>query len=139
MGNSINNQFKMRRHGGQADRAKETSPGAYSVNQERTMANMGMAPTNYGTPLNEPGDKKPGDEFNYSSDMGKYNPTITSYKGDAFVGTRGGKPQAPCSKVQGFTEGGSSSGKYFRGTTVGPASGTKSKQSRKVRGGFYES
>ncbi len=59
MENSINNQFKMRRHGGQAHRATETSPGSYSVNQERTMANMGMAPTNYGTPLeNDPGDKK---------------------------------------------------------------------------------
>jgi len=74
MKNSINNQFKMRRHGGQADRATETSPSSYSVNQERTMANMGMAPTNYGTPLNnDPGDKKTTgepkkDDFRYESD-----------------------------------------------------------------------
>jgi len=75
MENSINNQFKMRRHGGQADRATETSPSSYSVNQEKTMANMGMAPTNYGTPLNnDPGDKKTTgkpkkDDFRYESDM----------------------------------------------------------------------
>jgi len=58
MGNSINNQFKMRRHGGQADRATETSSSSYSMNQERTMANLGMAPTNYGTPLDKPDDKE---------------------------------------------------------------------------------
>ena len=61
MGNPINNQFKMRRHGGQANRATETSPGSYSVNQERTMANMGMSPANYGSPLDkhEAGHKSP--------------------------------------------------------------------------------
>lgn len=60
MGNPINKHFKMRRSGGEVSRASETSPSAYSVNQERTMANMGMKdsgmnmghPTNYGTPMN---------------------------------------------------------------------------------------
>ena len=68
MGNPINKQFKMRRSGGEASRASETSPSAYSMNQERTMANMGMIdsgmnmghPTNYGTPMNklDPGSER---------------------------------------------------------------------------------
>lgn len=63
MKNSINSQFKMRRHGGAVQRANETSPGSYSVNQERTMAQMGMAPTNYGTPALTTDPKKPGVEI----------------------------------------------------------------------------
>ena len=59
MGNPIIKQFKMRRNGGEASRASEVSPNSYSMNQERTMANMGMidsgmnmgTPMNYGTPI----------------------------------------------------------------------------------------
>ena len=58
MGNPIIKQFKMRRNGGEANRAAETSATPYSMNQERTMNNMGMVdsgmnmghPMNYGTP-----------------------------------------------------------------------------------------
>ena len=51
MGNPIIENFKMRRHGGKVDRASEVSPTSYSVNQERTMAQMGMVDQgiNYGT------------------------------------------------------------------------------------------
>jgi len=74
MGNSINNQFKMRRHGGAVERATETSGTPYSEAQGRTMAQMGMvdsgvnmghSPTNYGTtPIKNTGGKKPKkDEF----------------------------------------------------------------------------
>ena len=75
MGNSINNQFKMRRHGGALERATETSGTPYSEAQGRTMANMGMvdsgmnmghAPTNYGTPTKYTGGKKPKDDFDYT-------------------------------------------------------------------------
>lgn len=49
----MNTPFKMRQNGGEAARASETSPNSYSMNQERTMANMGMVDSgmNYGTPL----------------------------------------------------------------------------------------
>lgn len=77
MGNPINKQFKMRRNGGEANRASETSPSGYSMNQERTMANMGMkdsgmnygSPMDYGTPVKKVGDKnkKSGnDDFDYT-------------------------------------------------------------------------
>lgn len=66
MGNPIIKQFKMRRNGGEASRASEVSPNSYSMNQERTMANMGMidsgmnmgTPMNYGTPMKKTEGKK---------------------------------------------------------------------------------
>lgn len=77
MGNLINKQFKMRQMGGEANRASETSPSAYSMNQERTMANMGMkdsgmnygSPMNYGTPVKKVGGKNKksdDDDFDYT-------------------------------------------------------------------------
>ena len=95
MGNSINNQFKMRRHGGQADRAAETSPSSYSMNQERTMANMGMAPTNYGTPNNKGTGKPKVDEFGtpipsyYKPAPGTSETIGMPYEGPAFTGRKG--------------------------------------------------
>ena len=77
MGNPIIENFKMRRHGGKADRASEVSPTSYSVNQERTMAQMGMVDQgmnygtekvgmNYGTPIlrTDPDDFVYGDDAN---------------------------------------------------------------------------
>ena len=70
MGNPIIKQFKMRRNGGEASRASEVSPNSYSMNQERTMANMGMIDSgmnmghsddsgmNYGTPMKKTEGKK---------------------------------------------------------------------------------
>ena len=85
----------------------------------------------------KPGHKEK-DDFNYKSDMGKYNPTVTSYEGDAFVGKRGGKPQKTGAKVSGVTEGGSDT-KTFRGKVTGPAKSSKSEQSRRVKGATYSS
>ena len=87
---------------------------------------------------------KPGhkgdDDFNYKSDMGKYNPTVTSYEGDAFVGKRGGKAQKTGTKVSGLTEGTKGEdAKTFRGKVTGPAKSTKSEQSRRVKGATYSS
>jgi len=80
------------------------------------------------------------DDFNYKSDMGKYNPTVTSYEGDAFVGTRSGKPQKVGAKVQGSTEGTrGEDNKFVRGTVTGPSKSSKSKQSRRVKGATYSS
>ena len=80
------------------------------------------------------------DDFNYKSDMGKYNPTVTSYEGDAFVGTRGGNAQKTGNKVSGKTEGTrGEDGKTVRGRVTGPAKSTKSKQSRRVKGATYSS
>lgn len=92
------------------------------------------------SPMNKNGKDKDKDDFNYKSDMGKYNPTVTSYEGDAFVGTRGGKSQKVGSKVQGSTEGtrGEDS-KFVRGTVTGPSKSSKSKQSRRVKGATYSS
>ena len=76
MGNPIIKQFKMRRNGGEVNRAAETSATPYSMNQERTMNNMGMVdsgmnmghPMNYGSPMNtnDPNKKKKGDDFDYT-------------------------------------------------------------------------
>lgn len=76
MGNPIIKQFKMRRNGGEASRASEVSLNSYSMNQERTMANMGMidsgmnmgTPMNYGTPPLNTGKpkKKSDDDFDYT-------------------------------------------------------------------------
>lgn len=87
---------------------------------------------------------KPGhgkkDDFNYKSDMGKYNPTVTSYEGDAFVGKRGGKAQKKGAKVSGLTEGTrGGDNKTFRGKVTGPAKSSKSEQSRRVKGATYSS
>lgn len=80
------------------------------------------------------------DDFNYNSDMGGYNPTITSYEGDAFVGKRGGKAQKTGAKVSGSTEGTrGEDAKPFRGKVTGPAKSTKSEQSRRVKGATYSS
>lgn len=84
-------------------------------------------------------DKKK-DDFNYKSDMGDYNPTVTSYEGDAFVGKRGGKAQKTGAKVSGLTEGTrGEDNKTFRGKVTGPAKSTKSEQSRRVKGATYSS
>jgi hypothetical protein len=80
------------------------------------------------------------DDFNYKSDMGKYNPTITSYEGDAFVGTTGGgKRQPKGKKVSGLTQtGNSSNDEFFRGTVTGSGS-SQSEQDSKVKGATYRS
>ena len=83
---------------------------------------------------------KGNDDFNYKSDMGSYNPTVTSYEGDAFVGKRGGKAQKTGAKVSGLTEGTrGGDAKTFRGKVTGPAKSTKSEQSRRVKGATYSS
>ena len=108
MGNTINpiiKNFKMRRHGGEVERATETSDLAYSNNQVRTMSNMGMVDQglNYGTPpLNtgKPGEKR--DEFgtkipeNFKSSTGK------DYEITASKGTLEGRqtPQGPRGRNQ---------------------------------------
>lgn len=90
------------------------------------------------SPMNKNGKDK--DDFNYKSDMGKYNPTVTSYEGDAFVGTRAGKAQKVGAKVSGGTEGTrGKDNKFARGTVTGPAKSTKSKQSRRIKGATYSS
>lgn len=94
----------------------------------------------YDSPLNDNHDKKKKDDFNYKSDMGKFNPTVTSYEGDAFVGTRGGKAQKKGAKVSGLTEGTrGEDNKTVRGEVTGPARSTKSEQSRRVKGATYSS
>ena len=83
---------------------------------------------------------KGNDDFNYKSDMGKYNPTVTSYEGDAFVGKRGGKAQKEGAKVSGLTEGTrGGDNKAFRSKVTGPAKSSKSEQSRRVKGATYSS
>lgn len=92
------------------------------------------------SPMNKNGKDKKKDDFNYKSDMGKYNPTVTSYEGDAFVGKRGGKAQKEGAKVSGVTEGTrGGDNKSFRGRVTGPAESSKSKQSRRVTGATYSS
>lgn len=92
------------------------------------------------SPLNDNHPGKKEDDFNYKSDMGPYNPTITSYEGDAFVGTRGGSTQKIGAKVSGVTEGTrGGDNKSFRGEVIGPAESSKSEQSRKVKGATYSS
>jgi len=92
------------------------------------------------SPMLKNGKDKDKDDFNYKSDMGKYNPTITSYEGDAFVGTTsGGKRQPKGKKVSGITQtGNSSNDKFFRGKVIGSGS-TGSKQDSKVKGATYSS
>ena len=83
---------------------------------------------------------KGNDDFNYKSDMGKYNPTVTSYEGDAWVGKKGGKAQKEGTKVSGLTEGTrGGDGKTVRGRVTGPAKSSKSEQSRRVKGATYSS
>ena len=79
-------------------------------------------------------------DFKETSDMGKYNPTITSYEGDAFVGTTGGgKRQPKGKKVTGLTQtGNSSNDKFFRGKVTGSGS-SRSEQDSKVKGATYGS
>ena len=92
------------------------------------------------SPINKNGKDKKKDDFNYKSDMGKYNPTVTSYEGDAFVGKRGGKAQKEGAKVSGVTEGTrGGDNKSFRGKVTGPAKSSKSEQSRRVKGATYSS
>ena len=92
------------------------------------------------SPMNKNGKDKKKDDFNYKSDMGKYNPTVTSYEGDAFVGKRGGKAQKEGAKVSGVTEGTrGGDNKSFRGKVTGPAKSSKSEQSRRVKGATYSS
>ena len=80
------------------------------------------------------------DDFNYESDMGKYNPTITAYEGDAWVGKKGGNAQKTGTEVSGLTEGTrGDDGETVRGRVTGPAKSTKSEQSRRVKGGTYSS
>ena len=92
------------------------------------------------SPMLKNGKDKDKDDFNYKSDMGKYNPTITSYEGDAFVGTTGGGKRQPKGKeVSGITQtGNSSNDKYFRGKVIGSGS-SRSKQDSKVKGATYSS
>lgn len=83
---------------------------------------------------------KGNDDFNYKSDMGPYNPTVTSYEGDVFVGTRGGKAQKEGTEVSGLTEGTrGEDAKPVRGRVTGPAKSSKSEQSRRVKGATYSS
>jgi len=94
MGNAINKQFQLRRNGGEASRASETSATAYSVNQERTMANMGMVdsgmnmghPMNYGTPM-----LKKIDEFGNEVPEGFKSSTGKDYEITASEGTLKGR------------------------------------------------
>ena len=80
------------------------------------------------------------DDFNYESDMGKYNPTITAYEGDAWVGKKGGNAQKTGTNVSGLTEGTrGGDGKTVRGRVTGPAKSSKSEQSRRVKGATYSS
>ena len=80
------------------------------------------------------------DDFNYESDMGKYNPTITAYEGDAWVGKKGGNAQKTGTEVSGLTEGTrGDDGETVRGRVTGPATSTKSEQSRRVKGATYSS
>jgi len=108
MGNSINNQFKMRRHGGALERATETSGTPYSEAQGRTMAQMGMVdntamnsghtPTNYGTPIEYTGGKKPKDDFDYTpSTKGGGDLVLTPERENIETGgfTRGGQIPKP--------------------------------------------
>lgn len=77
---------------------------------------------------------------NFKSDMGKYNPTITSYEGDAFVGTRSGRPQEVGSNVRGRTEGTrGEDNEFVKGIVTGPSRSSKSKQSRRIKGSRYSS
>lgn len=94
MGNPIIKQFKMRRNGGEANRAAETSANSYSMNQERTMNNMGMAdsgmnmghPMNYGTPM-----LKKIDEFGNEVPEGFKSSTGKDYEITASKGTLEGR------------------------------------------------
>ena len=92
------------------------------------------------SPLNDNHTGKKKDDFNYESDMGKYNPTITAYEGDAWVGKKGSNAQKTGTKVSGLTEGTrGGDGKTVRGRVTGPAKSSKSEQSRRVKGGKYSS
>ena len=87
MENSIIKNYRMRRNGGEVNRASETSDLAYSENQIRTMGNMGMVDSgmNYGTPPANTGKPKY-DEFgtkipeNFESSTGQ-DYEITAGKG----------------------------------------------------------
>ena len=119
---------------------KLNTPGIFS--ERSSFMKLANDPSNQMfTPLekHEKGHKEK-DDFNYKSDMGKYNPTVTSYEGDAFVGKRGGKAQKTGAKVSGLTEGTrGGDAKTFRGKVTGPAKSSKSEQSRRVKGATYSS
>tara|TARA_R100000951_G_scaffold75826_1_gene63930 strand:+ start:1089 stop:1511 length:423 start_codon:yes stop_codon:yes gene_type:complete len=95
------------------------------------------------SPLHDNGDKDgltDEEVKKFKSDMGKYNPTITSYEGDAFVGTTGsGQRQPEGKQVTGITQtGNSSEDEFFRGKVIGSGS-SKSKQDSRVKGASYRS
>ena len=122
---------------------KLDSPTTFRADSPVTkLANDGSNPLfkmDSGLYKHKPGHKEK-DDFNYKSDMGKYNPTVTSYEGDAFVGKRGGKAQKAGAKVSGLTEGTrGEDAKTFRGKVTGPAKSSKSEQSRRVKGATYSS
>ena len=105
-------------------------------------ANIAASPS-MGSPFHNNGDKDgltDEEVKNFKSDMGEYNPTITYYKGDAFVGTTGdGKRQPKGKKVTGLTQtGNSSNDKFFRGKVTGSGS-SRSEQDSKVKGATYGS
>jgi len=105
-------------------------------------ANIAASPT-MGSPFHDNGDKDgltDEEVKNFKSDMGKYNPTITSYEGDAFVGTTGGGQRQPKGKeVSGLTQtGNSSNDEFFRGRVTGSGS-SQSEQDSKVKGATYRS
>lgn len=102
--NAINKQFRMRRHGGEANRASEVSDSPYSMNQGRTMANMGMsnpdydsdkAFANYGTPM-----LKKIDEFGNEVPEGFKSSTGKDYEITASKGVLKGRQtsQGPTSR-----------------------------------------
>jgi len=92
-------------------------------------------------PLYKEGDKDSltdSEVANFKSDMGRYNPTVTSYEGDAFVGTTGsGQRQPTGKKVEGFSKEGGQT-KYVRGIVTG-SSNTQSEQDSKIKGASYSS
>ena len=106
-------------------------------------ANIAASPALQPSPLLDNGDKDgltDEEVKKFKSDMGKYDPTITSYEGDAFVGTTGGgKRQPKGKKVSGLTQtGNSSNDEFFRGTVTGSGS-SRSEQDSKVKGATYRS
>jgi len=106
-------------------------------------ANIAASPALQPSPLLDNGDKDgltDEEVKKFKSDMGKYDPTITSYEGDAFVGTRGGRPQEVGSNVQGRTEGTrGEDNEFVKGIVTGPSRSSKSEQSRRIKGSRYSS
>lgn len=126
---------------GNKENFNETNFSGYD--QANIAASPAIGVSNRISPLHDNGDKDgltDEEVKNFKSDMGKYDPTITSYKGNAFVGTTGsGQRQPVGKKVTGITQtGNSSNDEFFRGTVTGPGS-TKSKQDSEVKGASYRS